>query len=91
MTNTSMDSRTRAQRYADSRWWMPGVKVVGYAIHHPQLDLSTRSVYSVELLYHDGGSLTRWICVSTSDGSDQVYDCTYADPTFFTALEVASC
>ena len=77
------DSRTQAQRYADDQWWMiPGVKVVGYAIHHLKFDLSTRSVYSVELLYLDG-SLTRWICVSTeTDGSGHIYECTNADESF---------
>lgn len=71
MTNTSMDSRTRAQRYADRRWWAEGVKVVGYAIHDPIWDIGDRvKVYFVELLHRDGHKTTRWVSVTTdNDGS----------------------
>lgn len=75
MLRTSTDSRTRAQRYADRRWWGDGVKVVGYATHHPIWDIGDDlvKVYSVELLHHDGHKTTRWVSVATDI---DVYECT---------------
>ena len=64
MLRTSTDSRTRAQRYADSRWWSDGVKVVGYAIRCPEMDSQGREVFSVEVLYLEGQKRTRYITVS---------------------------
>jgi hypothetical protein len=61
---TSTDSRIRAQRYADSRWWTDGVKVVGYAIRCPEMDNQGREVFSVEILYSEGQKRTRYITVS---------------------------
>jgi hypothetical protein len=72
------DSRTRAQRYADSRWWAyDGVKTVGYAIHRPEFSLGDRSrVYSAEIFHCDGLKTTRWVCVATYvDGSGYIYEC----------------
>jgi hypothetical protein len=82
MLKTSTDSRTRAQRYADRRWWHLktadgySVKVVGYAIHRPEFDWDDGSrVYSVELLYFGGTRVNRWVCVSQdADGSGCIYD-----------------
>ena len=75
MIRTSTDSRTRAQRYADSQWWMPGVKIVGYAIHLPEFDLPRSKVYLVEILQTDGTKTMRWVCVSTDTVSDFIYEC----------------
>ena len=73
MLRTSTDSRTRAQRYADRRWWGRGVKVVGYAIHQPMWDITDRvKVYSVELLHRDGHKTTRWVSVAIDI---DVYEC----------------
>lgn len=80
MIRTSTDARTRAQKYADSRWWgdswphvaSTGVKVVGYAIHRPEFDLDRSSIYSVSILHRDGTTRTRFICVSR----EYVYECT---------------
>ena len=63
------DLRSRAQRYADVRWWTDDVKVVGYAIHRPEWDMPmngvTRSrIYSVQILYRDGSKHTRFICAT---------------------------
>lgn len=78
MLKTSTDSRTRAQRYADRRWWGNGVKVVGYAIHDPIWDIGDRvKVYSIELLHRDGRKTTRWVSVTTdSDGCLDAFECT---------------
>ncbi len=75
------DSRTRAQRYADRRWWGNGVKVVGYAIHDPIWDIGDRvKVYSIELLHRDGRKTTRWVSVTSDiDGSGgylDAFECT---------------
>lgn len=72
---TSTDSRTRAQRYADSRWWQDRVKTVGYAIHRPEFDRIDRMLYSVEILNTNGTKTTRWLGVVTDvDGSGYIYD-----------------
>ena len=63
MLRTSTDARTRAQRYADSRWWQDGVKTVGYAIRCPEMDSQGREVFSVEILYMEGQKRTRYITV----------------------------
>ena len=69
MLRTSTDPRTRAQRYADSRWWSDGVKTVGYAIRCPEMDgipggRPGRQIYSVEMLYWNGHKRTRFVAVS---------------------------
>ncbi len=75
------DLRSRAQHYADVRWWTDDVKVVGYAIHRPEWDmwrpgrghLDTRSrIYSVQILYRDGSKHTRFICATKTFA----YQCT---------------
>jgi len=83
MLRTSTDSRTRAQKYADRRWWGNGVKVVGYATHHPVWDIARVKVYSVELLHLDGHKTTRWISVTadTSDAFESTAICGGAEKT----------
>ena len=74
MLNTS--ARTRAQKYADRRWWGQGVQVVGFAIHRPEFDIGNRtSFYSVAILHCDGTTSTRFVCViNTTDGRIDVYE-----------------